>query len=156
MKRILAAIVAVLLCAGCFAQSAVGIMNKYKGKKGAECVNVGSMMMGVVKLFASHDDEARNMLKPFRSIHMINLDDCDAVVKREFAADAKRLKTKGYGELMRVNDNGERIVVYTRQEGDRIKECLVVSTGDDSFLVQIKGNATMEDVDRWIKKNAKK
>ena len=54
---------AVLLCAGCFAQSATDIMNKYKDKKGAECVNVGSMMMGIVKLITSHDDEARDMMK---------------------------------------------------------------------------------------------
>ena len=147
---------AVLLCAGCFAQSATDIMNKYKDKKGAESMNVGSMMMGVVKLFASHDDEAKDMLKPFCSIHMINLDDCDAVVKREFAADAKRLKTKGYDELVRVNDSGDRIVVYARQKGDRIRECLVVSTGKNCFLAQIKGNASMKDVDRWITENSRR
>ena len=156
MKRLFTAMLAVLLCAGCFAQSATDIMNKYKDKKGAESVNVGSMMMGVVKWIASHDDEAKNALKPFRSIHLVDLDDCADGVKCDFAVDTKKLRTKGYDELVRVNDNGDRIVVYTLQKGNRIKECLVVSTGKNCFLAQIKGDASMKDIDRWITENSKR
>ena len=46
--------------------------------------------------------------------------------------------------------------VYTLQKGNRIKECLVVSTGKNCFLAQIKGDASMKDIDRWITENSKR
>ena len=146
---------AALLCAGCFAQSTKDIISKYKDKQGAESLNVGSVMMGLVKLIVP-DGKAKEMMKPFCSIHMVNLDECSDGVKGEFAVDAKKLKTKGYDELMRVNDNEDRVVVYTKQKGDRIKDCLVVSTGESCFLVHIKGDASMKDIDHWITENARR
>ena len=67
------------------------------------------------------------------------------------------LSLKGYDELMRVNDEGEKVRVLMKTKKETIRELLFVCTGkEDCTLVQINGKFTKEDIDKLVNQETKK
>ena len=62
-----------------------------------------------------------------------------------------RLSLKGYDELMRVNDEGEKVRVLMKTKKETIRELLFVCTGkEDCTLVQINGKFTKDDINKLV------
>ena len=57
----------------------------------------------------------------------------------------------GYEELMRVNDDGDKVRILMKTKKEVIRELLLVCTGnDDCTLVQINGKFTKDDIDQLV------
>ena len=72
---------------------------------------------------------------------------------------AKRVSdlcNEGYEELVRANDDGDKVLIYTKNEGDMIKE-LIIFAGDDedTALVKICGKIKQKDIDKIVDENTK-
>lgn len=62
-----------------------------------------------------------------------------------------KLNLKGYDELMRVNDEGEKVRVLMKTKKEAIRELLFVCTGkEDCTLVQINGKFTKDDINKLV------
>ena len=66
--------------------------------------------MSLGKMFAGHDEDAE-IIRKIKSIKVLDLESCTASVKERFSKKVNRLSLKGYDELMRVNDEGEKVRV---------------------------------------------
>ena len=148
MKKFVFTLLLVFVCHLGYAQGINGLFNEFGSEKNADCVKVSSFMMSLGKMFAGHDEDAE-IIRKIKSIKVLDLESCTASVKERFNKKVNKLNLKGYDELMRVNDEGEKVRVLMKTKKETIRELLFVCTGkEDCTLVQINGKFTKDDIKR--------
>jgi hypothetical protein len=68
----------------------------------------------------------------------------------------KDINIKDYEEFMKVKQYDQDIRMLVKTEGDRFREFLLVGGGKDNFIIQIKGNMSLNDAEKFssdVKKN---
>ena len=66
-----------------------------------------------------------------------------AQMRKEFSG----MIGKEYEELMRVKDKGTKANFYIRQQGELIKELIMLADTEENFsVIQLKGNFTLQDI----------
>ena len=115
------------------------------------------MMWKVLKsLVGKEDKEARFFMKHIRSIRTLDMEDCSQQVKASFHSAVGRLKTSGYTELIRSNEDDERTMILVKEKRGKFRELLIVESGeDDCQLVQIKGKISPDEVEKIVAENKK-
>lgn len=113
MKKFVFTLLLVFVCHLGYAQSINGLFNEFGNEKNADCVKVSSFMMSLGKMFAGHDEDAE-IIRKIKSIKVLDLESCTQSVKERFSKKVNRLSLKGYDELMRVNDEGEKVRVLMK------------------------------------------
>ncbi|WP_178795043.1 DUF4252 domain-containing protein [Bacteroidaceae bacterium] len=150
MKKYIFTLLLLLVCHLGYAQSINSLFNEFGSEKNADCVKVSSFMMSIGKMFAGHDKDAE-IIGKIKSIRVLDLDDCPTNVKERFNKKANKLSLDGYEELMRVNDDGDKVRILMKTKKEVIRELLLVCTGnDDCTLVQINGKFTKDDIDQLV------
>ena len=80
---------------------------------------------------------------------------CEArcVLRRKMSEDFRALIGKKHEELMRVKDDDTRANFYVLQEGELIKELIMLAdTDSDEFtVIQLRGNFTLNDIQEITK-----
>ncbi len=132
MKKFVFTLLLVFVCHLGYAQSINGLFNEFGSEKNADCVKVSSFMMSLGKMFAGHDEDAE-IIRKIKSIKVLDLESCTASVKERFNKKVNRLSLKGYDELMRVNDEGEKVRVLMKTKKETIRELLFVCTGKEGL-----------------------
>ena len=85
------------------------------------------------------------------------MESCTQSVKERFSKKVNRLSLKGYDELMRVNDEGEKVPrADESQKGNYTANCYRMHGKEDCTLVQINGKFTKEDIDKLVNQETKK
>ncbi len=113
MKKFVFTLLLVFVCHLGYAQGINGLFNEFGSEKNADCVKVSSFMMSLGKMFAGHDEDAE-IIRKIKSIKVLDLESCTASVKERFNKKVNKLNLKGYDELMRVNDEGEKVRVLMK------------------------------------------
>lgn len=150
MRKYLFTLLLVFVCHLGYAQSIDGLFNEFGSEKNADCVKVSSFMMSLGRMFMGHNEGAEIVGK-IKSIRVLDLESCTANVKKRFHQKANELNLKGYDELMRVNDEGEKVRVLMKTKKETIRELVFVCTGQkDCTLVQINGKFTKDDIDKLV------
>lgn len=150
MKKYLFALLLLFVCHWGYGQSINGLFNEFGHEKNADCVKISSFMMSLGRMFAGNDKDTEIMGK-IKSMRVMDLEECPQSVKERFNRKVNRLDLHDYEELMRVNDEGEKVKVLMRMKKETIRELVFVCTGkDDCTLVQINGKFTKEDIDKLI------
>jgi len=107
-------------------------------------------MMSLGKMFCKHE-EGSEIIRKVKSMKVMDLGDCSASVKKRFSSKVSKLNRKGYEELMRINDGGEKVHILMKIRKDAIRELLVVCSGNDSCtLIQINGKFVKDDIDKLV------
>ena len=134
------------------------LMRKYKHSPKAEYVHVPKMMMSLAKAIKTGDaDDYTKYLKHIDSIKVLDMEDCSKAVKQQFFKDVARLKTVGYEELMTAKEADEQTVIMVKRSKTRIKELVIVDSGDDdAALIQILGNIKNSEIQKILAEEKKK
>ncbi len=134
------------------------LMRKYKHSPKAEYVHVPKMMMTLAKAIKTGDaDDYTKYLKHIDSIKVLDMEDCSNAVKQQFFKDVTRLKTVGYEELMTAKEADEQTVIMVKRSKTRIKELVIVDSGDDNAaLIQILGNIKNSEIQKILAEEKKK
>ena len=142
MKHIIISLTLMVACVSALAQTPSDLFTQFKGKNNAEYVHLGRLLVSILRPFACHnadDLEARTAMRCVRSLKILDLEDCEPEVKKQFAEAVNALRINGYHEVACSNSDGERTKVLIRQKGNTIRELLLLCAGDeDCSLVQIK------------------
>lgn len=150
MKKFVFTLLLVLGCHLGYAQSIDSLFNEFGSEKNADCVKVSSFMMSLGKMFAGHNEDTK-IIGKIKSMRVLDLESCTTSVKERFSKKVNKLSLNGYDELMRVNDEGEKVRVLMKTKKETIRELLFVCTGkEDCTLVQINGKFTKEDIDQLV------
>lgn len=158
MKKTIIAL-ALMLVSGmtAMAQSSVDdIFNEYKNAKKAEYVHIPKLLLKAARMMNSDDSDASKVLSKINSVTVLSFDECKKSIRKDLTEKVNNLGSNGYEELMRVKDDGEKVTIYTKGDGDNIKELVIFTGGDDdTALIKITGNILKEDIDELVKENTK-
>lgn len=150
MKKYIFTLMLLFVCQIGFGQNIDGIFREFGNEKNAEYVKASPFLMFIGKMFVSHD-EGGDIVNKVKSAQVLDLEDCHTDVKKRFEQKVKHLNTLGYEELMRMNDEGEKVRVLMKMKKETIRELLLVCTGnDDCTLIQVKGKFTKNDIDKLV------
>ena len=150
MKRTFIAGVLILLGAGLFGQkSAVDkIFDKYSGKEGYTTVYISSFMFNLLNSLEVDDPEYNDFKKATSGLKSIKIltqeDNNSASFGKELLA---MLPRDQYQELMVVKDQEEEVLFLAREEGGKITEFLLITSGgSDDVLIAIQGDIDLESI----------
>ena len=159
MKKVMMMAVLAFMAISVQAQMSVdGLMKKYKSSPKAEYVHVPKAMITLAKAIKTGDaDDYTKYLKHIDSIKVLDMEDCSNAVKQQFFKDVARLKTTGYEELVTAKEADEQTVIMVKRSKTRIKELVIVDSGDDNAaLIQILGNIKNSEIQKIIAEEKKK
>lgn len=159
MKKVMMMAVLAFMTMTVQAQMSVDrLMRKYKHSPKAEYVHVPKMMMSLAKAIKTGDaDDYSKYIKHINSIKVLDMEDCSKAVKQQFFKDVARLKTAGYEELMVAKEADEQTVIMVKRSKTRIKELVIVDSGDDNAaLIQILGNIKNSEIQKILAEEKKK
>lgn len=126
------------------AQSVDEIFTEFASESEATCVKVNPFMMWLSKAFMGGGEDAK-IARKVTSVRVLDVDDCGDAVKARFRNRMDGLAGGELEEIIRVNDDGEKVRVFARVEKDKIRKMLVLCS-DDCTLVEINGKFDMNDL----------
>lgn len=157
MKKLFLTMCLVIAAHTAFAQTAGSLIDQFKNEPKAEFVHIPRLMMALGKIVAKSciDDEddrkSYDIVKKISSMRVLDLGYCPSDTKQRFRNALGNLNTKGYEELVRVNDDGENTRILTKMKGGKICELLILNGGsDDCTIVEIKGEIRTGDLNRLM------
>lgn len=140
----------------CFAQDVDELFDKFRKETNAEYFNVSPFLMKFGRVFAGKGEHTK-IIKKVRSARMIDLEDCNANVKEHFIQKAGSYIPSGYEELMRMNDDGDKIRILMKMKKEKVRELLLIFYGeDDCMMMQVKGKLKKEDIDKLVNNDIRK
>ena len=144
MKRMIWILTALLLMAtGGMAQTVNGLFNRYEDEPGAECKNLGPLLMGLVKTFAADKSEEGRVIKSIKSIKVLDLEECAPEVRQEFAQKTRNLKPWGMELLVQMKDEDDNVSIWGKMKRNTVRQLLIVT---DDKMVRIKGKFDLDKI----------
>lgn len=131
-----------------------GLFKEFSQAENAEYVNLNPFMMTLAKMATSvADSDAAKVTSKIKSVKVLSLEDSPAETKRRLSQRLADLNTDGYEELIRVNDNGEKVRIFARMDKDSstIRRLIVLcSDSNDCTLVSIQGKFSKDDINAVV------
>ena len=69
-------------------------------------------------------------------------------VAKNILGEARAIYSKGYTELMRLNDDGEKVTVYQKPVGKKHEYVLLSVEKDEVDIINLVGTLTLEELKR--------
>jgi hypothetical protein len=155
MKKSLGIVAMMFISALLNGQKSVdAIFEKYDGKDGFVTVTING---NVLALAASLDESGDNnsMPKNITQIRILAQEDKAAKVENFYDLFGKDLDLSKYEEFMQVKESDQIVRMMVRTEGKKITEFLLIVSGKDNALIQIKGTMSFEEAKKFAE-DAKK
>jgi hypothetical protein len=151
MKRILLSVIIAICATALYGQKDAldDFFNSYSDKEGYTFITINGNLFGLLK---NLDDDAdlSDLDRKITSIRIVSKEGGSAFNGPDFYADLKGIiRRGGYEELMKVKNPDENLLFLVRTDRDVIKELLLVASGDSETVIQVKGNFTQDDVERF-------
>jgi hypothetical protein len=156
MRRLFFALVTLALTlSGSGQRSVDALFNKYAGNHGFVTVTINGNLLKLAKALCddNEDDNDRDCWpEDITSIRILVQEDNDMKVGNFYHLVEKELDRRNYEEFMKVNESDQDLIMLVRTEGRSFKEFLVVAGGEDNVLIQVKGNMTFREAERFSEK----
>lgn len=149
MKRFTLILITVLLAtAGLYAQD--NFFEKFADRQGVTSVYISKKMFGLMKNIDTGDVNLNNLSDKINSLQLLSCEN------REVAAEIRKetahiRQNNGYEELMRIKDEGDRIVIYVKEGKKENEYVLVIDDADEFTLIQLNGQLTLEELQNAVK-----
>jgi hypothetical protein len=123
------------------------LFSKYSKLKDINKVDVGNAGMMLAGLFTDTFGA--------ESVEVFDLSACTAKDKERFSQAIGSLRDDAYETVVQASENGERVKVLLRLEGEVIRELVVLSSGQSPAMVRIKGHISRQDIDKLIREHSR-
>ncbi len=132
-----------------FAQRSIdALFDRYAGKEGFVTVTLSGDLLKLSCLLDDDNDEERIDGK-ITEIRILAQDDDDMDVDNFYDLVIKDINTRDYEEFMRVKKSDQDLKMLVRTEGRRFREFLLIGGGEDNFIVQVKGDLSLKDAEKF-------
>lgn len=147
MKRILLVVVlsaSVLIASG--QRSVDRLFEKYAGNDGFVTLTLSG---NVLNLLRSHENGCKEDHWPegITEIRILVQEDDNMRIENFYEIAGRDLDSRDYEEFMTVKKSGKDFKMLARIDGKTIKELLIIGGGVDNFIIQLKGNITVEEAE---------
>jgi hypothetical protein len=156
MKRLLFFTVLTITVTIASAQKSIdALFEKYAGKDGFTTVTING---NILKLASCFDDDHDDDLFPadITMIRIITQENENIKTENFYDLVINDINLDNYDEFMRVKNSEQDMRMLVRADGNKIKEFLLIAGGQDNALIQIKGNMTFAEANKFsgeVKKN---
>lgn len=118
---------------------------KYMDDEDFTVVYISGRMFSMFADVDEDDKEAKEAMKGIKGLRILTTEKDGGDLYKEAI---KKFNVSEYEELMRVRDGSENVNFYIKEEGDAIKELLLLVGGKDSDFVMISfiGNINLEKI----------
>lgn len=154
MKRIITFLVLSVLVVSASAQKSIDrLFDKYAGSEGFVSLTISGNLLNLVR----SDDDCRKDHWPSQvtEIRLLVQDDDFMPVENFYDAVRKDLDSNEYEEFMTVKESKKDLKMLARIDGKIIKELLLISGGEDNFIIQLKGKITIEEAEDFCAETQK-
>lgn len=151
MKRTLLIVIIAICATALYGQKDAldDFFNSYSDKDGYTSVTISGNLFGLLKKF-DDDPDLADLDRKITSVRIVSRERGSAFDGPDFYADLKGIiRRGGYEELMKVKNPDENLLFLVRTDRDVIKELLMVASGDSETVIQVRGNFTRDDVERF-------
>ena len=122
------------------------LFDRYSGKDGFTTVYITQGLFKLVAQLDPEDAEAQELMQGLESIKILASEDEESGIDFYREIEGK-LPADRYEELMVVKDGNDNVRFLVNQEGDRIRELLLVAGGTgDNALIIIRGNIPLRSL----------
>ena len=131
-----------------FAQRSIdALFDRYGGKEGFVTVTLSGDLLKLSCLLDDDNDDERLDGK-ITEIRILAQDD-DDMNAGNFYDLVKDFNTREYEEFMRVKKSDQDMKMLVRTDGKRFREFLLIAGGKDNFIVQVKGDLSLKDAEKF-------
>ena len=151
MKRILLSVIVAICATALFGQKDAldDFFNSYSDKEGYTFVTINGNLFGLLKK-CGDDPDLADLDQKITSVRIVSKEGDSAYDGPDFYSDLKGvIRRGGYEELMKVKNPDANLLFLVRTDRDMIKELLMVASGDSETVIQVRGNFTRDDVERF-------
>ncbi len=151
MKRVALFLLALAIPALMMAQNDAidKLINKYKGQEGVTVVNIGPEMFQFINGMEIEDMKDQDIpLDKVSSVRILTIEDNEELANVNFYDELKNnYDVSNLHEVMTVDDGGEVVRMWMRNDGGNVQEFLLIVGGDDNVLIHITGDFNMSDLE---------
>ncbi len=126
------------------------LYSKYSASDGITSINLTQSMIGLASKFIGENDvDAKNLLESVKGVKLLIAETTNSKLK----SDANILiKGGNYEELMKIKDGDDNISIMVQENGDIIKEIIVMVDSVDEFVfINLNGNIDPQQVGKVLK-----
>jgi len=128
--------------------------NKYADSDNVTSVTISKAMLNMMPENSSMNSGNINVGKLTAKIDNIKILTCEKPqMITTLKKDITKISTKGYEELLKVNDNGERTVIYMTTNSTGVNSYLIINEEKSEFnAILITGKITPSDIKDVVSK----
>jgi hypothetical protein len=125
------------------------LINKYKGQDGVTLVNIGPELFQMMKGMEIEDLKDQDIpLDKISSVRILTIEDNEELANVNFYDELKNdFDVSHLVEVLTVDDGGEVVRMWMKNDGGNVKEFLLIVGGDDNVLIHITGDFNMSDLE---------
>ncbi len=147
MKKIIYIFTFILISLSLSAQGVDRLMSDYSKLPHVENVNLRKFLFSIIKSVIPKDKESSNILNKISSIQVIDLSDCSPPDKKRFAESVENLKETKYELLMKVKDEEDNVLIYSKSKKNKIREFVIICCEDkEPAIIKLKGKFSLDDL----------
>ena len=122
------------------------LFDKYESSKGVETVFISKAMLSFAGSIGGIDKDIARVANKLDEVRILS---CEKPAKaRTIVSEARAIYSKGYTELMRLNDDGEKVTIYQKPFGKKHEYVLLSVERDEVDIINLVGTLTLEDLKR--------
>ena len=122
------------------------LFDKYESSKGVETVFISKAMLSFAGSIGGIDKDIARVANKLDEVRILS---CEKPAKaRAIVSEARAIYSKGYTELMRLNDDGEKVTVYQKPVGKKHEYVLLSVEKDEVDIINLVGTLTLEELKR--------
>ena len=122
------------------------LFDKYESSKGVETVFISKAMLSFAGSIGGIDKDIARVANKLEEVRILS---CEKPAKaRAIVSEARAIYSKGYTELMRLNDDGEKVTIYQKPVGKKHEYVLLSVERDEVDIINLVGTLTLEELNR--------
>lgn len=147
MKKYIAILLLILTSQVAGSQTIDKLFKEFSKMKHTEQIQINSAQIGSITL---KQIKASTQNMGVNNIELFNFDNCSNKVKERFNKAIQELDDPLFETLLTSNEDNNRRKVMIRIEDETIRELVILTTGDNSNLIRIKGEIKLSDINKML------
>ena len=150
MKRMVIALFIAFCTVSLFGQKDAldDFFDNYADREGFTSVIINGNIFGFLKTL-DDDEDLSGLDRKVTSIRIVSTKGDRYARETDFMSELKPVIRRGrYEELMTVKNHDADLSIMVKGSGDIITEVLIIASGENDAVIQIRGTLTREDIDR--------
>ena len=149
MKNLLSLLFFTVLSITLYGQRSVeSLFDKYSGSEDFTCITISGSLVKLAKALCD-DSEDGCVPGDITTIKILAQNNDRREAGNFYKMIERDLDRRNYEEFMSVRKKNQDLIMLVRTAGRNFKEFLIVAGGEDNVLIQIKGNMTFREAQRF-------